>query len=297
MRFSYQKDKIRYMLVSTNVNNDEQSDPDWRAASVEGHSAFMGKGPEDLRHHRSGHKFAHEVKSGDRVIIARRHDAEPEIVGFGIVRGRFQRSLPGTKLPGKPGSVRKLSPFQACSRAVPGVPLMSTLKHTKALAELHPDEKKAHKQVCDWLEWKLKRRTKTKIPTKGSGSGKGKGGGKGNKSKGVRAAGPPGSFREDYTIRTHAQVKTAKRREAKLVRQYTEWLRRQGRSLSTILYGKLRCDAYEHARWNLIEAKSSSSREHLRMAVGQLSDYAYQGRKKFGDPNKAILVPTKPLVK
>jgi hypothetical protein len=30
------------------------------------------------------------------------------------------------------------------------------------------------------------------------------------------------------------------------------------------------------------------------MAVGQLLDYAFQGKKRFGEPNKAILLPEKP---
>ena len=257
MRLSSEQDKRRYWVVSTNVQNEEATVPDWRAASVVGHAAFMGYGPEDRDHNGSGYKFAHEVKPGDRIVIARRHNNEPEIVGLGIVRGGYQRSLPGTKLPSKPGSLRRLSRFLPCSRAVSGVPLMSALKHTKALAELHPAENKAHKQVCDWLERKLKSRGNGETTTNGSGRGTAKGKNR-KQSKRVRVVGPPGSFQEDYAVRTTAQVKTAKRREAKLVRRYVEWLERQGRALSTVLYGKLRCDAYEEARRNLIEAKRSA---------------------------------------
>jgi hypothetical protein len=172
MRFSPEQDKRSYWVVSTNVENDEATVADWRAASVVGHAAFMGYGPEDRGHNGSGYKFAHEVKPGDRIVIARRHNNEPEIVGLGIVRGGFQRSLPGTKLPSKPGSLRRLSRFLPCSRAASGVSLMSALKHTKALAELHPAENKAHKQVCDWLERKLKSHRKGEATTNGSGSGK-----------------------------------------------------------------------------------------------------------------------------
>lgn len=67
----------------------------------------------------------------------------------------------------------------------------------------------------------------------------------------------------------------------------------QDRKLSLARYGRLRCDAYEVGRQNLIEAKASASREHVRMAVAQLLDYAFQGRSKFRDPKKAILVPEK----
>jgi len=43
-----------------------------------------------------------------------------------------------------------------------------------------------------------------------------------------------------------------------------------------------------------IEAKSSSSREHIPMGVGQLLDYAFQGKEKLGKPNKALFLPAKP---
>ena len=47
-------------------------------------------------------------------------------------------------------------------------------------------------------------------------------------------------------------------------------------------------------RRNLIEAKGTISRQDIRMAVGQLLDYAYQMRNDLGDPNKAILLPKEP---
>ena len=42
------------------------------------------------------------------------------------------------------------------------------------------------------------------------------------------------------------------------------------------------------------EAKSSASREHIRMAVGQLPDYAFQGKTKLGEPHMAVLLPENP---
>jgi len=54
------------------------------------------------------------------------------------------------------------------------------------------------------------------------------------------------------------------------------------------------CDAYEERRNNLIEAKSSIKREHIRMAVGQLLDYAHLGEAVMGRPNLAILLPQRP---
>ena len=68
----------------------------------------------------------------------------------------------------------------------------------------------------------------------------------------------------------------------------------QGRKLHIAKYWKLRCDAFEEERNNLIEAKRSTQREYIRMAAGQLLDYAFEGRERFGNPNLAILLPEKP---
>jgi hypothetical protein len=82
--------------------------------------------------------------------------------------------------------------------------------------------------------------------------------------------------------------------EDKLLHEYADWLDKQHRKLSAAKYKLLRCDGYEKKRQNLIEAKSTIRREHIRMAVGQLLDYSFQGRKKFGDSNMAVLLPKKP---
>ena len=83
--------------------------------------------------------------------------------------------------------------------------------------------------------------------------------------------------------------------EAALVKSYERWLTKKGRKLMTQEYNeRLQCDRYEVKRRNLIEAKASTSRENIRMAVGQLLDYAYLGKNEFGEPNKAILLPKKP---
>jgi hypothetical protein len=135
------KEDRRYWVVSPNVGNDETTVSEWRQASVTRHAAFMGYDSRDKGHGASGHKFAHSVKPGDIILIARRHRSEPEIVGFGVVRGNFQRSLKGVHLSYKPGSIRRLSPFLARSRVPNGMPLLSVLTWTKALAELRPTTK------------------------------------------------------------------------------------------------------------------------------------------------------------
>jgi hypothetical protein len=156
------------------------------------------------------------------------------------------------------------------------MPLGPVLTWTKALAELHQTIS-THKKLCDWLELALKKDSAWRSGHKPEARGPNKTHRR-KRQPNVKET-PLATFQEDYEVRTRATVKIAKKREAKLVARYSRWLERQGRTLSTVLYEQLRCDGYESARRNLIEAKSSATREHLRMAVGQLLDYSYQGRK------------------
>ena len=57
--------------------------------------------------------------------------------------------------------------------------------------------------------------------------------------------------------------------------------------------GALRTDAFDDERNLLIEAKSNVERPSLRMAVGQLYDYA---RQLPSGPGFAVLLPAKPDV-
>jgi hypothetical protein len=113
----------------------------------------------------------------------------------------------------------------------------------------------------------------------------------------VIAAKLPDNGKGEYEVRTKASVTKAQRREGALLIEYQDWLEKQQRGLSILKYGNLRCDAYEEKSRNLIEAKSSSRRENIRMAVGQLFDYAFQGREEIGKPHMAILLPEKPDLK
>lgn len=76
--------------------------------------------------------------------------------------------------------------------------------------------------------------------------------------------------------------------------EYRAWLARGDRTSVAYDCGGLLCDGSEKARRNLIEAKSSISREHIRMAVGQLLDYAHRMRRKFDRLHHAILLPERP---
>ena len=76
--------------------------------------------------------------------------------------------------------------------------------------------------------------------------------------------------------------------------RYRLWIKQQDRSLQVFRVHRLQCDAYEIDRANLLEAKCSSRREFIRMAVGQLLDYAHHAKAKIGECHKAILLPEQP---
>jgi hypothetical protein len=93
-----------------------------------------------------------------------------------------------------------------------------------------------------------------------------------------------------------AEPTEALRTEALLVGRYVEWLdRRRGatvdrQAIPTAAGRLMYTDIYVRETGELIEAKSSSSREHLRLALGQILDYA-----RYVDHTRlAVLVPTRP---
>jgi hypothetical protein len=110
----------------------------------------------------------------------------------------------------------------------------------------------------------------------------------------AQIADSPQHHQLDFLVRSKKLMRRARKNEELLLIAYRNWLDSHGRKLRSAKYGKLQCDAFEERRRNLIEAKSSASREHIRMAVGQLLDYAFQIRKQFRDVNMAVLLPRKP---
>jgi hypothetical protein len=276
-----------YWVVSPNVRNNEATVSDWRQASVLARAAFMGWKPDNRDHKAIGYKFAHVIKPGDVILIARRHKHEPEVVGFGVVNGKYKRRLSTTKAPEYFGSLRSLSPFVPLSRPPRDVPLAAALRHTTALALLHPSRNKAHARLCKWIDVQLERQHGTRQKRSASENNQGE-------SSRAVLADPSQNHQLDYEIRSKKEMRLARKREAELMQAYRDWLQRQHRQIQIAKYHKLECDGFEKAQRNLVEAKASSKREHIRMAVGQLLDYAYQGRKQFGWPNMAILVPEEP---
>jgi len=277
----------RFWVVSPNVKYHEKTVPEWKQASVDFSAAFMGWGPDD-QSHRIGRKFAHVISEGDVILIARRFRYRPDVVGFGVVTGAYQTHIKGFTAPGEDdwhGSIRTLSPFIPRTGIPSRLDIMKVLNQPAALHELHPASDPDHRLICDWMTTAL---SVGMIGNEGIGSN--------SKSRSPRVSlkslFDPSQF--DFEVRTPERVRIARKLEAELVKGYRQWLGKKHRELKVANYQGLRCDAYEGERNNLIEAKSSGGREYIRMAVGQLLDYAYLGRKKFVSPNMAILLPRKP---
>jgi len=283
----------RYWMVSPNVKNDEDTVEEWNKASVRYRVVFMGYEPDDPKH-LSGLKFAGTQKPhipgimpDDRILIARRYRGKPQVVACGVVKGKYQTALKGFISPGNEsfGSLRNLEPFKRCT--VPPTFLFDVLPRNRALTGLYPDEGGAHKKVCEWIDRTLginglKAWKKAAVMNKSKDRGN------------IRLSQLRENPQLDYKFRTKMRIIKAKASEDKLLREYQDWLKKQNRELIEANYGLLRCDGYEKKHQNLIEAKSSNSREHIRMAVGQLLDYAFQGKNELGDSNMAILLPERP---
>ena len=101
---------------------------------------------------------------------------------------------------------------------------------------------------------------------------------------------------ERATVRPREEPHESERREAALVANYQTFLIRAGNSPARKRIrprGTLRplfTDIYVPDTNTLIEAKGSGSREAIRMAIGQLYDYA----RFLDSPSLAVLLPEKP---
>lgn len=86
------------------------------------------------------------------------------------------------------------------------------------------------------------------------------------------------------------------RQESALVRRFREHLRREGHSVQRLRVvppgesAPLFSDLWDESAGELIEAKATVSREHVRTAVGQLLDYG-----RFVEHQRlTILLPSRP---
>jgi len=270
----------QYWVVSPNVINQEKIVRDWKEEILHARAAIMGWSPDNYEHGQIGPKFAgktdRSIQPGDIVLIARRHNWAPEVVGFGVVKGECredQLSASNHRV-----YLRDLEPFKPLRRALKGIPVLEVLQHTSALVQLHPDQEKnnAAWKVCKWMNQQLGLEDQEVD------------------NDDITEVDLPQSTTFGYNVKNQHQVTRARKREAKLLKDYEQWLAKQGRQLSALKYNRVQCDAWEKERRNLIEAKSSTRLEDIRMAVGQLLDYAFQGEEIFDQPHMAILLPAKP---
>jgi hypothetical protein len=95
-----------------------------------------------------------------------------------------------------------------------------------------------------------------------------------------------------------AREEMTRREELELVHRFKDWLASRHGVESTGLRihtgassSPLRADLFAPSQALLIEAKASSAREHVRMAIGQLLDY---GRYLSPQVSKCVLTPTRP---
>ena len=101
---------------------------------------------------------------------------------------------------------------------------------------------------------------------------------------------------ETFQTNPRREPTVAERREADLVRRYTAWLEAAGSTVTrkeiTLpdLGHALYADLFDHHRFELVEAKSSASRHHVRLALGQLLDYA----RYVAHESRAVLLPSDP---
>src|SRR5579859_3093012 len=211
----YVPDRRNFWVVSPNVDGDYHTVKQWKREIIRHRAAFMGWPPKNKRN-RIGSRFAYKIKSGDVILIARRWRHAPDIVGFGIVRGRLKMQLPGFKPPGgkKLGSLWKLSPFIPQKHLPRSLDTMSVLGHTFALRKIR---RRDHTKICHWLEQRLlsgkdvaRSRSKASIRSKSVQSASTK----------AMLGKMPKDKQLEYMTRTRKAISHAKKLEAELLAKY-----------------------------------------------------------------------------
>ena len=106
------------------------------------------------------------------------------------------------------------------------------------------------------------------------------------------------------TTRSAAEEQKVQLRERQLVEDFCEHLRTQGHDVGSYEFDlpqgnrPLRADIFDFSAKHLIEAKGSSAREDVRMAIGQLLDYRsllFQARElPRGATRLSVLLPEPP---
>lgn len=309
----------RYWIVSSNVRSDRMH-ASWRATILGQHVAFMGWPPvadPQKPGEKMGTAFAREIRPGDALLITYGNDRR--LVAVGRV-AKIAGNIP--KLPAelsehywKKEKGRGYSSFKRFDRfseldsnpAQYGISFAGTTGFggtvTWALYELDPDHNSADARLCPWIDKMLGKRSaksgfaksikspKTKPRTSRS-----------TRSTIFRTVPIDEANTEDFFVITNSASRRARRAENKLVNHFRIWLKKHRKQIieraeylppgsSSLLFS----DGYVRLKNLLIEAKSSINRNVIRLAIGQLLDYAWlhksSGRPR---PRLAILLPEEP---
>ena len=270
----------QFWVISPNVDGTGKMVDEWKREILLHPAAMLGWGPKDTGHGGMGPRFKNKVQQGDVILIAR-GKRKVDMVGFGVVNsGLYQEHL---SLWNEPVWTRELSPFKSCSEAPDTVSLIRILQHSYALVQLHPETNQNHKTLCNWMETELG--LTANLPNNRHVPGH---------KRGIYETDLVKSGKFGYTMKTKGEIKKAREIEKRLLYEYQAWLGNKNRNLVSKKYNMLQCDAWENDRSNLIEAKGYTSRENIRMAAGQLLDYAFQFRDICQQPHMAILLPKHP---
>jgi len=104
-------------------------------------------------------------------------------------------------------------------------------------------------------------------------------------------------FTEKAVVEPNREEYEAERRESSMVQRYKAFIEAQGHPISRLRIRPpneampMFCDVYVKDLNLLVEAKGSTDRQSIRMAIGQLVDY---GRFVPGGTQLAILLPSRP---
>lgn len=286
----------RFWIVSANVNRSGTTLRPWINTILSKGTAYMGWAEDDPK----GAVFATIVR-GDFVLIAygsmRNHGAQRRLVACGKVILNQPTSDPRVR-DLRHSQFAQLDPFLPLNEdpADCGISLTGTSHdgnpQPPAIFELDPDDPRhtGNRALCAWLDRQL------------NGAAARRRGGAANPSNTVTA----NSVRidadancESYEVANREQVIRAQRDEQQLVNEFVAALRRRRISAERLRYtsgeGIFYCDVYVGDRGHLIEAKSSTSREDIRMAIGQLFDYKRLTQQAGKVVRRvAVLLPERP---
>jgi len=292
----------QYWVVSPNIGNRNRESAAlrfWIETVLRNRSAYMGYPPNKP----VGQRFA-QIARGDVILIAhgsmKNHGANRRLVACGRVEANFQN--PDGRVDDSVlrdhSQYAKLSPFLSLDEDPTrcGIPLRDTLHdgnpQPPAVFELQPGAPghPGNRALCDWLGRKLSR-----APAQRGNAG-------GNQQTSVIANSvmvDADANSEAYEVTTRKQVIEAEKREQQLVNQFVALLDRRGITAERLRYssteGIFYCDVYVTDQAHLIEAKGSTSRGDIRMAIGQLFDYKQLTRKAGKRISRlAVLLPTRP---